>query len=528
MILIFQRNSLEISVYDQLMSGKNGKAPHKSDLRHQGSTKKAIAPSSIPPHAERNRVSGMPLVSQWLGLDHSNIKEWIGPEGAGRGKRAWWYVRLVSLVMIIGLSTFGKGWAQVSSGLCWPGLSKMFYFPGSETPFFPSLNKFVPICPGEGLKAGPVKLHPFLWAAEAYTDNVFRTNTGRESDFIHTIAPGIQAQLPLGGRHVLVFDYRAMQFFHQQTSGNDVLAQDASGQVVLDFPGGLKINLQGGHIEGFDPRGTDLDLQAPEITKWNTNSFRGQGVLSRPWGRIRLRVRSTQWNFENNNQAPKRDRMVSTANLTLFRSLTPKTSILVDLQVRKQNYDQNKQLDSFKYRVRTGLRWAATGKTTGEIQVGYEVLNFDRAPISQPAGSVLSSGGNGQEALSVSGNLTWRPTSRLTVNLRPFRRIRQAVVFDTSVSTKTGLGFSARQAIGTRMIVSGTLTFSHNEFSKDQNTGETTKRTDYLGGARIGVEYRTVRWLGLQIGYGFQKRSSTLDKFDYYVNTLMVGIQGKF
>ena len=49
--------------------------------------------------------------------------------------------------------------------------------------------------------AGPVRLHPFMGVAEMYTDNVFRTNSKR-SDFFTTLAPGIQAQLPIGTAYV--------------------------------------------------------------------------------------------------------------------------------------------------------------------------------------------------------------------------------------------------------------------------------------------------------------------------------------
>ncbi len=81
-----------------------------------------------------------------------------------------------------------------------------------------------PIIQEEGILAGPVRLHPFMGVAEMYTDNVFRTNSKR-SDFFTTLAPGIQAQLPIG-RHIFVADYRTnLQFYHrtpvQQCPGPD-------------------------------------------------------------------------------------------------------------------------------------------------------------------------------------------------------------------------------------------------------------------------------------------------------------------
>ncbi len=431
---------------------------------------------------------------------------------------------LAFLILALGSASEGTGWAQNRPALVGTSASTIAVFPftGSSAP---SRRGFTDILSGEGLKVGPVRVHPFLGAAVAYTDNTFRTNSNRENDFVYTVAPGIQAWVPLAGRHRFMVDYRAAKQFNERFPNNDVLSQDVYGRLTFDFPGRLNIDLQGGHTEGYDPRGTVADIQAFEPTKWNTTSFIGEVEAFGSRTGIRLRARSIRWNFENNNQGPIRDRLANSADLTLFGSVTSKTLALISFGVEERIFDQNRQLDSVTYGIRTGLRWAATGKTTGEIQVGYEVFSFDRAQVEQPPGSQLSSGGNGEQTPSVRGNLRWQPTSRLTINLKPYRTIRQTAVFNTSFFTQTGFTLWARQATRTRITVMGNYRFESIEFSEPAG-GETTTRDDLAHSLGLGLEYRALKWLGLRLEYRFQQRSSNIDRFEFYANTLMLSVQG--
>jgi hypothetical protein len=176
------------------------------------------------------------------------------------------------------LSFGGMGWAWFSQ-FANPALVGALYM----TPDWPKTG-YYPVYPGafsrpiteDGIAVGPARLHPMMGVAEIYTDNVFRTNTNRRSDFATTLAPGIQAELPFAGRHTFVADYRSnIQVFHQNPS-NNVQDQTASGRFNFDFPGGLRLDLQGEHKLGHDPRGSALDTQNVEVNKWTANSVLGR------------------------------------------------------------------------------------------------------------------------------------------------------------------------------------------------------------------------------------------------------------
>jgi len=336
-----------------------------------------------------------------------------------------------------------EGWTQAMR----PGV---FYFTGSQNPLRREI--FREFLPGDGLKVGRVKIHPFLGTAEVFTDNVFRTDTKRRSDFLTVIAPGVQAYLPFGGQHSFLLDYRAAQLLFKKFTEGNVFAQHGSGHLKFNFPGGLKIDLQGGRIDGFDPRGSELDIQAGDITKWRIHGFLSEARLNGEKGGIRLRSSYADLHYKNNGQDTPRDRKNFRANLTGFLTVTPLTvtpawSALLGSSISNTTYDENKQLDSFSYGVFTGFELAPSRLLSGEMRVGFTIVNFDRAPIEQPPGSELSAGGAQQQRLTMRGNFRWRPTSRFSLSIRAFRLIRQSATFGTSTFVQTGVGVTVKNPV---------------------------------------------------------------------------------
>jgi hypothetical protein len=401
-----------------------------------------------------------------------------------------------------------KGWTQAVS-------PEVFYFTGTQRPLRQTI--FREPLPGEGLKVGKVQIHPFLGTAEVFTDNVFRTKTNREHDFLTAIAPGIQANLPFGGRHSFLLDYRAAQLLYARFNENNVYAQHGVGHLKLNFPGGLKLDFQGGRIDGFDPRGSELDIQDRDITKWRIHSFLSQAVVTGQRGSIRLRSLYADLHFKNNGQAPIRDRKRISGNLTVFLRATPTISGLLGARIINNTFDDNKQLDSFSYGGFTGFRLAPSRLLSGEFRIGYTILNFDRAPVQQPPGSDLSGGGKQQKALTMIGNMNWRPTSRFSLIIQPFRFIQQAAVFDNSTIVRTGVWVYARHRLTNRLDVRGRVRYTNADFegSREDNRIRT----------RIGLGYRTVEWLGFRLDYIFGKRFSNENRFENYSNSIMVSVQ---
>jgi hypothetical protein len=392
-------------------------------------------------------------------------------------------------------------------------------------PIYPA--SFTPIIPEDGISLGPLVLHPHMGFAEMYTDNVFRTASNRVSDFSHTLAPGIQAQLPVAGRHMFLLDYRTNLQYYERTPSNDVKDQTGSGRFIFNSPMGLKVDLQGERKVGHDPRGSAVDIQAIEVNKWETNSFVGEAEYFEGQVGARVRAQSVRWNYQNNSQDITRDRLSNYAGLTLLGRIGSRTTGLVNLGVQQEIYDQNKNLDSATYLVSAGARWDITALTSGEIQAGYQFLKFTRAQQNQ-APPLLSQFNRDRDSFGnffVAGNLTWNPTSFQTVGLQLYRTIQQSAFAGTQFFVATGINLSLIHNFTDRIAFTTNLGYENDDFS---GTSAIAQRSDNLKNVAVGLRYRTVKWLGASIQYMYEDRTSDINNFAYHANTLMVAIEALF
>jgi hypothetical protein len=373
-----------------------------------------------------------------------------------------------------------------------------------------------------------------MGVAQMYTDNVFRTNSNRTSDFLTTLAPGIQAQLPFAGFHSFLIDYRTNLQYYSRTSSNDVQDQTASGTFKFDFPGGLKIDLQGEHKLGHDPRGSAVDnvnTQNLGVNKWTANSFTGQAEYLGAQSSVRLNVQTLRWNYLNNNQGPVRDRVTNYAGLTFTRNVTGKTSLLANVGALQSIYDQNKNLDNVIYTISGGGTWNVSDMTSGDILVGYQNVQFTRGSVNQPP--PLNRFSRDKDAFSnfyFMGRLNWQATPLLKITLQPYRTIQQTVTNGSLFYTVTGVNLTAMHALTDRMTLNLNLGYEQDKFQSSSSAGTTSgaDRTDDLKNAAVGVTYRAVNWVGLGFQYIFEDRHSTQTPFTYQASTFMLSAQTLF
>lgn len=393
-------------------------------------------------------------------------------------------------------------------------------------PLYPGL--FSSELPGDGPRIGPLKTHLFLGIAEMYTDNVLRT-THKRSDFFTTFSPGIQAQLPFGSRHSFLVDYRTNLQVYQRTPSNNVADQTASGHLTFDLASGIKLDLQGEHKTGHDPRGTAFDTQAIDINKWKTNGVSGRLEYQGAQIGTELTVQSVWWQYLNNNQGSIRNRVSQYAGVKFIGHMLPNTSPVLAFGVTNDSYDFNKNLDRVTYTISAGARWDITGNMSGEFLAGYQFLQFTRAQVEQPPPVLSRFRRNSDSATSpfVAGYLYWTPIPRLQITLQPYRSIQPTVVFGTTFFTGTGVNLSAVRNITDRLDLRANIGFEQDKFSTPAGgVSVTPPRTDTLTNFVIGVNYRTVELFGVGLQYVYERRTSTVDLFEYQANTLMISLTG--
>jgi hypothetical protein len=306
--------------------------------------------------------------------------------------------------------------------------------------------------------------------------------------------------------------------------------QTTSGRLKLDFPGGLKVDLQGEHKIGHDPRGSAQDLQLLEVNKWRTDSVTGRVEYTGVQAAVSMNLQSTRWTYTNNGLGPLYDRLNNYLGLTFSGAVTPKSSILISTGVNQQIYDQNKNLDSNMYMVSTGARWQASEVTSGELLVGYQFLRFSKSQTSQ-APPLLSQFTRDKDSASnfyVAGNLSWTPTSYLSVNLQPYRAIQQTVVLGSLFFVSTGANLAVTHALSQRHGLTLNVGLEQDKFTGGAGVAASASRTDTLKNVALGYTYKATRYLGATLQYAYEDRSSTNGQFVYNANTFTVGLQGGF
>ena len=404
----------------------------------------------------------------------------------------------------------------------WPMTGYYPLYPGS----------LLPVIPDDGVRLEPLKLHPMMGVAQMYTDNVFRTQTNRKSDFFTTLSPGIQAQLPFGGSHGFLVDYRTNLQTYANTPSNDVQDQTGSARFKLNFPGGLKLDLEGEHKLGHDPRGTALDTRAVEVNKWQANSFIGQAEYTGAQSSIRMNLQSTRMTYlANSGQGPLQNRLINYAGLTFSRDASPKTSLLANAGVTQQIYEQNQNLDSAVYQISGGAKWNVSELTSGQILIGLQHLQFTKAQVIQPPPilSQFTRTENSYTNFFVMGNMVWTPMSPLTITLQPYRTVQQTAVATSLFFVSTGVNLGASHTLTDSTTVTLNVGIEQDEFtSASGDTSSSNNRTDLLKNVAVGIKYRAVKWLGLGFQYIYEDRGSTQDEFQYQANTFMISAQTLF
>ncbi|NGZ01495.1 MAG: hypothetical protein CV090_00400 [Nitrospira sp. WS238] len=388
--------------------------------------------------------------------------------------------------------------------------------------------------PGNGVLVGPLQLHPHMGVAQMYTDNVFRTNSNRTSDFLTTLSPGIQARLPFGGFHSLLIDYRTNLQYYSRTPSNDVQDQAAVGAVKFDFPGGLKLDLQGEHRLGHDPRGSAVDnvnTQRLGVNKWTADGVSGHAEYVGAQSSVGLHVQTFRWQYLNNNQGSIRDRLMNRADLMFSRNVTDKLALRATVGVQQSLYDRNKNLDNVIYTFSGGATWNVSEVTSGEILVGYQHVQFTRAQVDQPPPlNQFFRDKDTYSNLYAMGRLHWQATPLLRITLQLFRSVQQTVASGSLFYTATGVNLTAKHELTDR--ITGTINFGYEHDNFQGVRSETTiggsDRNENLRNVAVGVNYQAVKWLGLGAQYIFEDRHSTLPQFTYQANTMMLFAQTLF
>ncbi|HJU05743.1 MAG TPA: outer membrane beta-barrel protein [Nitrospiraceae bacterium] len=415
-----------------------------------------------------------------------------------------------------------------------PYLTQQARFTNVGYQIYPNpFGMYIPLIEIGNIRTGPLLIHPHFGMAQSYTDNVFRTDTlygGRRSDTYTTLAPGLQLQLPFMGRHRLVFDYRSNIERYSNESSQNVADQTIGTNLVFNLRGGLTLSFLQELKTGHDYRGSATATGINEPNKFYNTIF-GAEVLYAKQAFLRARYKYIRWEFIGENAGPRdgisfgdintRNRVENYYAIAAGARVAPKTYLFLEEWIGTHTYEINKPLDSTDYTTAAGVRWEATGKTVGEVTVGWQKKTY-----SNPSGIR----GTGEfSGLYLNGNLYWTPLERTQVIFNLFRRTNETVVGGTRFFVSTGAGVDIRHAFTKKWRATLQFLYDHDSYSDPifADNKSLTRKDNYLT-MGPGIWYQIQPWLGARATYFYTERLSNFDSVQYNANVLMVSIQGQF
>ncbi|MFD2095727.1 outer membrane beta-barrel protein [Corallincola platygyrae] len=358
-------------------------------------------------------------------------------------------------------------------------------------------------------------MRPMLGAALGYDDNTTRTRGDKTDSFFSVFAPG--ANIGYGDQvSNATLGYRATIGTYFDSSDDDYLDHSVLAALHHEFTARHRIDLSYNFDRGHDARGTGVSEgngeNVNEPVEWDQNKVALTYGFGVPTATVNL-----DFNFEYDDKEYANFRDVTRfrdydtvgGGVVVYWNVMPKTSLLIDSEVKSISYDVVEQdgvsRDSDVTRVLAGVRWEATGKTTGVAKLGYEDKDFD------------DSGREDFEDVSWEVGVEWTPVEYSTVEFSTGRRSKDPDTFgDYIKETSVELGWTHYwlDRFSTNLGIA---------YVDEQFTG--IDRDDELWVTKVGATYDMKRWLQFALTYQYQDQDSDVDSIKYDRNQVLLGVK---
>jgi hypothetical protein len=345
------------------------------------------------------------------------------------------------------------------------------------------------------------KVSPFISQRVEYESNIFQAPSRSEDDVIFKTIPGFVLELPVG-RHKLDLGFRAEILRYADLESQDTEHYFVLGNILLDFPGGLKARLKEDFARTSDPPGTELtgrinsstNVLSPSVEYGFAQRF--AAGLDYVW---------TTVSFDDDTGVEQLDRDEHTVGVTGFYRVQPKTDLLLNVSYGTKDFETANRRDVDRYIAAVGVRGEITSRLVSSLRVGYEVRDPDQGDLGAYSGFV------------VGGDLIYQPTQRTRLTLVTERAVQESVFATNLIYLANLVTLTAEHFLTPKVLLTGRVFGGHGDyFEKAQKvSGRFDWREDWIGAFSIGVEYQIQRWLAVSADYTHSRRDSNFDNFDF-------------
>jgi hypothetical protein len=339
------------------------------------------------------------------------------------------------------------------------------------------------------------KITPFITERGEYQANVLLQPRNELDDFISRTIFGAVVELPFG-RHRLDLSARAelLRFINNTQFDNEHYFLLAN--LALIYPGGLRIGVREEFVKTSDPPGTELTGRIESTT--NTVALEAEYALA---GRLSIGTNYayTRVRFDT---VPQLDRDEHTVGVTGFWKVTAKSDLLANVSYGVKDFESVTARDAERFFGTVGLRGDVTSRLSSTFRVGYEHRE--------------EGGGRSSNAFVSSGDWTFVPTERTRFTLLTQRSFEESTFASNNTFTASLLTLLVQHRFGPKLTFNGRLFTGLNEYPNlDLDVNRFHRRSDFLLGAGLGLDYQIQRWLAVGADYTFGDRKSNFRNFDY-------------
>jgi len=280
-----------------------------------------------------------------------------------------------------------------------------------------------------------------------------------------------------------------------------------------------RFDLGGAFRHGHDPIGLQRtegnpDFTKGEIDRWDLSdaSLGYRYGASDSLGSNTITIGQSERRYTSNrDQTVFLDYTSKVISYELAYEYSPKTALIFSAAQRATDYVRP-VLSSLGNRngneltVRVGLRWIATGKTSGELQVGVRDYSVDGR--QRPA----------RQAFAWKANIAWVPKPITEVRLIAGQTTSETFRVDTFFIDERSVGLNWQQTWSARFTTNAGARYSRSEFVG-------ANRTDKFIRAEVGFDYLLARKMSVFGQYLSRNRESNLPSREYDAPEAKLGVR---
>ena len=371
-----------------------------------------------------------------------------------------------------------------------------------------------------GIPLGAFRAFPTANLGVTYDDNVLRTDSNAQHDWVVSLTPGLYVRSDWV-RLYLAARASATRYRYSRLSSENRTEWNATAGGRLDILTGFNLAGAGSYESTFEDRTSRDQAGAARPTPYTQSGARA-AISYNPFRfGMQLGFGYERFDYGNTPLTPAfgggerdnddRDRDVYSMYTTAVYEFSPGYGVFIRPSFEKRVYDLDTGRaagrDSTGYRVDSGVTLLLTRLITGEAFLGYMHQDLEGSNFSDLSG------------IDFGARLLWSPSELITVHLNASRTPNATTIAGASVGDDRYVAIGADYEVLRNVILRGALEYTDSRF-----TGTTRQDEDF--GAQVGVRYLMNRYLTANFGYSRTARSSTSTNAGFVDNTLFLALRG--